>query len=428
MTPILTRAVQRAIPSILIAATLLFVAAPALAQINPARLRGKVTNEKGDPVGKINLEFEPTTGARATQTVKVSKKGSFMVAYFPSGIYRVSLEEGSEFFLKSLSFTVKEPSGILMNSGAAEAHPETGVPELQVIAGTHVDLEIVVTDAAAGQKLKQQMASQESKGGIDKTLELFRAGRHDEAIAEADTLLAGNADLGAAHQLKGLALAAKGQSDDAIASLRRALELMPDQPSVKGAIGSALLDKGRDAEDMGKADDAKKHYAEAAAMFEAELETSPGDVTMLTNRAIALDRAGRTDEAIAALEDLLETSPDNVTIYFRLAALHRAAGNDEAAIAVLGRVPTGNVDAAKAIYNVATGLYNDKQYESARVALDKAIEIDPGLAPAFRLRGYVHLATGDSAAGKADHQKSHELDPDHAEAEQDRAIVESIGG
>ncbi|NJN64444.1 MAG: tetratricopeptide repeat protein, partial [Acidobacteria bacterium] len=118
------------------------------------------------------------------------------------------------------------------------------------------------------------------------------------------------------------------------------------------------------------------------------------------NLALALDLAERRDEAMRVLEELIARKPDLLAAYFRLAQLHRAAGNPDRAVEVLSRIPVGEAsEAGEALYNVAVELYNDRHYDLALTALDRARDVRPDLALVDRLRGYVLIAQGHTAAG-----------------------------
>lgn len=125
----------------------------------------------------------------------------------------------------------------------------------------------------------------------------------------------------------------------AVKSFEAALELLPNNPEALELLGEARLkyaDETGDAElydtaieclraavklhgeDSGRANCLKKlgqafagkdDHENAAQSFKASLELDKGEVSAMMNLAVALKKAGRTDEATAALKKAGETTP-----------------------------------------------------------------------------------------------------------------------
>ena len=88
----------------------------------------------------------------------------------------------------------------------------------------------------------------------------------------------------------------KGQTDEAIARYRKAMEIRPDYVDAHNGLGFALLQKGEVDEAMGQ--------------FREALNTQPAAAGVHNNFGMALLQVGRVDEAIIHFQKALETDPD----------------------------------------------------------------------------------------------------------------------
>lgn len=88
-------------------------------------------------------------------------------------------------------------------------------------------------------------------------------GRDDDALYWIDRLLALRPDDGSAHFKKGEVLDRQGDREGALASWRRARELLPDNPRVEHALGTLLAT-------LGRKDEAREHLGRALALLSAQ--------------------------------------------------------------------------------------------------------------------------------------------------------------
>ncbi len=399
------------------------------AQIHPTRVQGELKLEDGTPLGRQVLVFEPadagTTELR--REMKVGKSGKFRHSFFPAGTYRISLL-GDEYFLRSIHVIIRDKSGAMLLEQQSDADPDEGLPPVRLIAGGNARIELTAADPSVRRKLKQAMIFREMKGPLAELREAFSAGEMQKVVDLSDTVLEKDPDIGPVLYVRGVALTDLGRPREASEVLRRAAELTPDQPGVFGALGLALLRQAQAARKEGTEDSEtiRAMFAEAAEAFGRELETASDDLPLLINRGVALRDAGRREDAIKAFEKVIEQDPSYLNAYFQIYALLDEMGQREQALAVLSRAPGADEEVAKALYNEAVALYNRDEYEAAKDMLARAEAKDPSLTLVYRLRGYLLLKEGKVDEAVALLERFVEAQPDHPDAEADRALIAAL--
>ena len=121
------------------------------------------------------------------------------------------------------------------------------------------------------------------------------------------------------HNNLGLALASRGQVDEAIAHYRQALDIKPDYAEAHINLGNALADRGQ--------------FDEAIAHYRQALEIKPDNVDAHYNLGLALAGRGQVDEAITCFRKALEIKPDDAEAHNNLANALAARGHVDEAIA-----------------------------------------------------------------------------------------------
>jgi tetratricopeptide (TPR) repeat protein len=396
------------------------------AQLNPGRLQGKVVDEDGNPIAGFEILFVPTgDSARGERKVKSGRNGTFNVSFFPSGSYKPEAVDPSK-FIRHMKYSLLGLDGLEVSSFETDAHPEKGLQGFRVGGGMTADLVLVVTTAEARGKMVQALAMSEVAGPLKKIAELYDAGDMQGVVSEADSVLASNADVVAAHYIRGVALWRLGRLDEAQVSLTRTLELDPDTEDAEGVLGTVLVERGLKLHGAGQTAEAEPFFEQAVAHLERGLEQKPDAAHLETNLAVALDHLGRTDELQGVLEHLIEVDPNNIQAYFRLADIYTRAGRGEEALEILDSIPSTEQDTAVAMYNVAVGFYNNGEYDMALVALGKATRIEPDHPKIRELMGRCYLAKGDNASALRELKRFLELAPDDPEAELARQIVAAL--
>ncbi|MHB8907339.1 MAG: tetratricopeptide repeat protein [Syntrophales bacterium] len=145
-----------------------------------------------------------------------------------------------------------------------------------------------------------------------------------------------------AHANFGLALAGRGQVDEAIAHYRKALKIKPDYVEAHNSLGLALVGRGQ-------VDEAIAHYRKA-------LEIKSDDIDTHNNLGIALAGRGQVDEAIAHYRKALEIKPDYVEAINNIGTIMAEHGQFDAAIVHFRKVLEIKPDHANARDNLDMAL------------------------------------------------------------------------
>jgi tetratricopeptide (TPR) repeat protein len=146
----------------------------------------------------------------------------------------------------------------------------------------------------------------------------LRTGRDRDAIVLFNRLLSLYEDEAAALNL-GIAYLNLGQIDEAIGSLKRAHELVPEKPLAPYAIGEAYETKG-------DSENAELWYAKALGIYDERLAAGGRQSRVISLRAVCAAKLGRFDEAITGVEEALEAEPGNGEFLFNAAKVYAMAG------------------------------------------------------------------------------------------------------
>lgn len=398
-----------------------------MARAEGGRVSGKVIDDKGNPATGIALRFLADPGPGETIPPVEVKKGRFAVAGFPRGPYRIDLGD-APYTIRHLTVEIRGGDGVRIGKLDVDVARGQYPPPFEVSPSQRADVTLVLgppLEDVQGRAVSIQAAAATSSA-LKKLNELFARGDMKAVLAEADRLLADDPKLGGAHYLRAVALWKLGRPGDAVASIRTAEELIPDQPGIDGVTGTILMDLGEQERKAGSEEKAKEAWTEAAEAFGRALVKSPNDTSALTNRVIALDRAGKVDETIGALTALLAADPGNAKASLRLAEVESDAGRLEDALAVLDRMPDPNVDTVLALYNVSVKLYNAKKLAPILPAMQKAIRIAPEIPHPHQLLSRVLLNQGDVPGAVRELKEFLRLAPDDPDAAAEREMLKAI--
>jgi tetratricopeptide (TPR) repeat protein len=253
-----------------------------------------------------------------------------------------------------------------------------------------------------------------------------------------------------AHDLLGLAYAARGETSRALAEYAEALRVAPPRAEpdfaglVENNIGAALLREGQAVQarahfakaaqlnpaspdlryDYGAALVSIGQYAAAADEFRAALAANhprPSDVQ--SDLGLALLSGGRPDEAMQAFIAAVQLDPSNANAENGLGACLSTRGQDADAIAHYQAAIRLKPDFALAYANLAGALLHLGRSADALNALLDAVRLDPN-QPSWEFNAGVLLAqTGRHEDARAHYERVIALQPQSELAQRARAMM-----
>jgi len=286
-------------------AVLLTVSAvPALAQ---SVVRGKVVDAQGKAVADATVLFEATDANRKTQT-KTDKNGEFLQVGLSSGSYKVTASKdgvGSQ----TLNSNVRQgPNNPLSFSLTTSSN----------LSNADKEAAVALQAAAAA------------------AMEAMKAGRHDEAIAKFNEVIAKMPTCADCYYNIGTAYVAKQDLPNAEAAFKKMVELKPD--AAEGYTGLAGVYNAQKKFDLAAEASSKASqlsggaagggggaeasynqgvilfnsgkFAEAKTQFDAATKADPNMGMAHYQLGMTALNLGQIPEAVAALEAYLKVEPN----------------------------------------------------------------------------------------------------------------------
>jgi len=410
---------------VLILVSVVLVAAPALA--DGGRVSGQAVDEAGKPVSGVRLRLVSDSGEPASGVPPIDvKNGRFTIPSFPSGFFRLEVE-GDQLVILRFEILMRGSGGVRLGDMATDVPAGAKAPTFQVAGSQRGDVKLVVGKAAPGGGGGAAVAAaRETSAAVQKLNDLLAQGDMPALLSESEKVLATKPDLPGARYLHAVALWKTGRVEDGVAELRRAAVETPDQPGLQSVLGAMLVDLSNVQKEAGKEAEAKAAASEAVDIFSAQVAANPSDVGALTNRVIALERAGRSEETVQAIQTLIAADPANTKAYYRCSEILMDAGNYKEAVGWLEKAPAKDAETATRIYNVGVSLYNKGQMQEVADAMRKAIAMAPDLAFLHQLMGRALLSLGDNAGAIKEFEEFVRLAPDDPDAENTRALIKAI--
>jgi Tfp pilus assembly protein PilF len=270
-----------------------------------AGIRGKVVDEKGEPLPAVKIDFEFTGESRQkiTKSQLTDKKGGFVRVGVPGGPWKMTFtKEGYQTYYMDTYLSdggFSEIPNVVMKAGtaAAAAAPPPSAPEVAPV-------------------MPPESASM--KEVYNKAVEATRAGNLDEAEKLYKEILEKLPNLAEIHYNLGRVYVAKKDLDSAEASFRKVVELQPEKPDGFIALAALLGANGKTQEAADLLIQAGPTF-EGNAMFQFVLGTT-------------CINAGKSQPAAAALRKVIALDPANVEPHFYLGTL--AVGENKVADAI----------------------------------------------------------------------------------------------
>jgi tetratricopeptide (TPR) repeat protein len=260
------------------AAAILF-GAEAFAQTGTAR--GKVLDEKDQPVPETVITLEFQGGVSRKMETKTNKKGEYTQVGMYPGAYRITASKDGY-----------APSVIDVRIAMGEP---TYLPDIKMMSKA-------AAQAASGDKGREELTA-----NFKKAIELTQAGQYDQAEAAYKEILVKNPSVAEVHYNLGYVYTQKKDWANAEASYLKAIEVRP-------TYGEAYTALSRVYRESGQAAKATEILAKAAAENKADPKVQFGVAVDLLN-------SGKTEEAMAAFQKVLEIDPNYADAYYHMGTL-----------------------------------------------------------------------------------------------------------
>lgn len=275
------------------------LASGAFAQTGTAR--GKVLDEKGQPVEGVVIKIEFQGGVTRAYETKSNKKGEYTQVGLQPGDYKFTAsKEGYQGAIAEAKINLGDP---------------TYLPDLKI-------------NSAAAKQAEANAANEEIQALFKKGFEAAQAQNYTEAIAAYQEALAKRPDLAQAHFNLGYVYAQQKDWANAEASMKKALEIKPDYNEANAALAGIYADSGQTEKatalasasndpkvliamgvthiNKNEPDKAKEYLlkAEAADPTQADIQYYLGSIALQQNNQA---------EAMTRLEKFLSLNPTNAT-------------------------------------------------------------------------------------------------------------------
>lgn len=214
----------------------------------------------------------------------------------------------------------------------------------------------------------------------------FQAGDMSKAATEFQAIVQAQPEWPGGHKMLGLTYLKMKKGKDAVASLKRAYELSPDDPSVQIYLGEAYIATGR--------------YSDAAA-FLSKVNPSGLDAKqqgyLARLRATALSKSGQTDRALAEFAKAVRANPNDADLQFQYGTSAYNAGDTDTAVSALAKavqLDGGDTEKQKAYAQalirqgrLARGAGKTTAYQKAIAASQRVVSADPSFDNLILLGG-----------------------------------------
>ncbi len=277
---------------------------------------------------------------------------------------------------------------------------------------------------------------------------LAERGELDEAIALFRRALRYDPNLAEAHSNLGNALRHQGKFEEAVERLRRAIAIQPEYAEAHHNLGIVFARQQQHEKAIASFRTAIEHkpdfaiawnslglsqaglgsFAEAEASFRKALEIDPRSPRTLNNLGNALADAGKRDAGVQYFERALAFDPNYAEALNNLGNSLRDLGRLDQAIASFERALAIRPEFNEAHNNLGIAWANKGEFDRAIACYQEALRVSPGYAAAHNNLGIAlgHRHRYEEAV--ASYHRALELKPDYAEAHNNLGIVLSQQG
>ncbi len=249
---------------------------------------------------------------------------------------------------------------------------------------------------------------------LNEALAHHRQQRTEQAIEDYRRVLALEPRQPEALHYLAVALAQRGDFDEALTLLSLVIGLRPGDAAAFNHHGNALAGLER--------------HEEALTSYARAIEIDAGFAEAHYNRGVSLAASGRRAEALESYQRAVALNPDHTAALNNLGNVLCDFERFTEALEAYIRATQASVDFVTAWVNRANTLRRLGRYEEAHAAARTALEYEPGHAEAHSACGAAIACMGRYDEALSSYRRALELKPTLAEAVWNRAIVDLSKG
>ncbi len=245
--------------------------------------RGKILDDKGQPIADAIVTIEYQGGVTRKYETKTNKKGEYTQVGIYPGVYKITVtKEGFQGGVQDARINLGEP---------------TYLEDMKLLT------KAAVQAAAAG----SDKGRAELQASFKAATELTQAGKYDEAVAAYNQILTVHPSIPEVHYNLGYIYSQKKDWANAEAAYKKALDLKPSYSEANIALARVY-------QDSGQADKAAELMNKTAAANE-------GDAKVQFNLGVFNLNSGKSEEALAAFQKAAAADPANAEPYFYMGTI-----------------------------------------------------------------------------------------------------------
>ena len=297
---------SRSITASLLAALVLAVGVPAWGQswAGKGRLQGQVRDESGKPVqgAKVVLRKDVTDHvdekAEGPKPMVTDKNGKWSVLGLAQGDWGILIEK----------------EGYMLSEGRVKVNESSFGPPQPI----NVTLKVIPKEVI--EQAEKQSATGQAKAALEQGNALLQQGKYAEARASYEAGMAKLPDT-SLHPAILRAVAdtwhKEGNTDQAVATLKKALEFAPQDPVTLQLMVNLLAAAGRE--------------AEAKTYMDQLPEGTTVDPAVLLNLGIKAFNEGKMDQAFAEFDRVAKENPNLPDVYYYRGLVYLNQGKNDLA-------------------------------------------------------------------------------------------------
>jgi len=295
-------------------------------------------------------------------------------------------------------FALSYAEALLVNSQVEEARKILQSAQKRGIKSAA--LQALMKRAEAGVTGGAEQGNEPMSAEMHELASLFNGNRHEKVEEMARLLIERYPNSGFVWKVLGASL--MGQGKDALTTLRKAAELIPDDAFVHYNLGIVLKDLGRS--------------GDAVVSYQRALEIKPDFAEAHSNLGTSLQDLGQVDRALASYRRAIEIKPDFAVAHNNLGNVLKDLGRFEDAATGYRRAIEIKPDFAVAHNNLGNALKDLGRLEDAATSYRRAIGIKPDFAVAHNNLGNVLKDLGQLEEAAPNYRRAIAIEPDFAVA------------